>query len=396
VKKSFLTLIIAIVLLIGTNSIVNAEPETKNTLHVSYADDTAQSYLVLVDVHQKYTISQSYSWIKDQTSRYNLVSYSLDNGVNVPIPRVARGNFTLDIPMDSSHNVVFFAVPQYPIAINGTATFSPPSPTADNWFDANSDITISLPTTIEIQQGSIREQLTGYSVDQSDTQIIPRKESGIFSTQMHMSSAHNLDFTSILQYHISVISQYGTTIGGGWYDAGSTATISANSPDEFLVRHVVTGWQGHNIKSDSNSAKLVVDAPGTVTAVWSTDYSQAIVIGIIPIGAASVFFVIRNKRKRHYVSVDTVQTPVQSTQTLQEIKPHEEEIKQTLEVIKQTLYDIKQSPEETKSNIDDNYSEEINNYILQKAVEKLDSVRAAGVISDMRYNVLKEKLEKDK
>jgi hypothetical protein len=395
VKKSFLVLIIAIVLLVGTNSIVNAEPETKNTLHVSYADGTAQSYSVLVDVHQKYTIGQSYSWIKDQTSRYNLVSYSIDNGVNVPIPRVARGNFTLDIPTDSSHNVVFFAVPQYPIAINSTATFSPPSPTADNWFDANSDITISLPTTIEIQQGSIRQQITGYSVDQSDTQIIPRKESGIFSTQMHMSSAHNLDFSSILQYHISVISQYGTAIGSGWYDASSTATISVNPPDEFLVRHVVTGWQGHNIKSDSNSAKLVVDAPGTVTAVWSTDYGQAIVIGIIPIGAASVFFVIRNKQKKQPVGVDTVQTPVQPTQTLQEIKPREEEIKQTLEDIKQTLEDIKQPTEEIKSNVDDNYSEEISNYILQKAFEKLDSMRAAGVISDTRYNVLKEKLEKD-
>jgi len=389
-------LIIAIVLLIGTNSIVNAEPETKNTLNVSYRDNTVQSYSVLVDAHQKYTISQSYSWVKDQTSRYNLVSYSIDNGENVPIPRVARGNFTLDIPMDSSHNVVFSAVAQYPVAINVTATFSPPSPTADNWFDANSDITISLPTTIEIQQGSIRQQLTVYSVDQSDTQIIPRKESGAFSTQMHMSSAHSLDFTSITQYHISVISQYDTVIGGGWYDAGSTAIISVNPSDEFLVRHVLTGWEGHNIKSDSNFAKIVVDAPETVTAVWSTDYSQAIVIGIIPIGAISIFFVIRNKRKRHSVSVDTVQTPIQPTQTLQEIKPHTEEIKQTLEVIKQTLEDIKQPTEEIKSNVDDNYSEEINNYILQKAVEKLDSMRAAGVISDMRYNVLKEKLEKDK
>lgn len=389
-------LIIAIVLLIDTNSIVNAESETKNTLHVNYTGDTAQSYSVLVDAHQKYTISQSYSWVKDQTSRYSLVSYFIDNGENVPIPRVARGNFTLDIPMDSSHNVVFSAVAQYPVAINVTATFSPPSPTADNWFDANSDITISLPTTIEIQQGSIRQQLIGYSVDQSDTQIIPKKESGIFSTQMHMSSAHNLDFTSIMQYHISVISQYGTAIGGGWYDAGSTATISVNPPDEFLVRHVVTGWEGQNIKSDSNSAKLVVDAPDTVTAVWSTDYSQAIVMGIIPTGAASIFFVIRNKRKRHSVSVDTIQTPVQPTQTLQEIKPHTEEIKQTLEVIKQTLEDIKQPAEEIKSNVDDNYSEEINNYILQKAVEQLDSMRAAGAISDMRYNVLKEKLEKDK
>ena len=389
-------LIIAIVLLIGTNSIVNAELENKNTLHVSYADDTAQSYSVLVDAHQKFTISQSYSWVKDQTSRYSLVSYSMDNGVNVPIPRVARGNFTLDIPMDSSHNVVFFAVPQYPIAINGTATFSPPSPTVDNWFDANSDITVSLPTTIEIQHDSIRGQLTGYSVDQSDTQIIPRKESGTFTTQMHMSSAHSLDFTSITQYHITVISQYSTAIGGGWYDAGSTATIGVNPPDEFLVHHVVTGWEGHNVKSDGNSAKLVVDAPGAITVVWSTDYSQALVIGIIPAGAASIFFVIRNKRKRHSVSVDTVQIPVQTTQTLQEIKPHTEEIKQTLEVIKQTLEDIKQSPAETKSSLDDNYSEEINNYILQKAVEKLDSMRAAGIISDMRYNALKEKLEKDK
>ena len=376
-------------MLIGTNSSVNAEPENKNTLHVSYTGDTGQSYSVLADAHQKYTVSQSYSWVKDQTSRYNLVSYSIDNGGNVSIQRVARGNFTLDIPMDSSHNVVFSAVPQYPVSTNGTVTFSPPSPTEDNWFDANSDITISLPSTIEIQQGSIRQQITGYSVDQSDTQTIPRNESEIVNVQIHMSSAHNIDFISTIQYHISVISQYGTVTGNGWYDAGSTATMNVNPHDEFLVHHVVTGWEGHNIKSNGDSVELIVNAPGAITVVWSTDYSQAIVIGIIPIGAISIFFIVKNKQKRHSVNVDIIQTPVPLTQTLPETKPHSEEITQTLE-------DIKQAPEETKLNNDNNYSKEINNYILQKTIEKIDSMHTTGVISDAKYNVLKEKLEKDR
>ena len=43
--------------------------------------------------------------------RYNLVSYTLD-GEKVKISRTARGDFTLSVPTDSSHSIVFSAVQQ--------------------------------------------------------------------------------------------------------------------------------------------------------------------------------------------------------------------------------------------------------------------------------------------
>ncbi len=117
---------------------------SQNTLQVSFVDNTALSYEIELDSNEIYTLSQKYSWVRDQNSRYNLVSYSLDDQDFSNISRQSRGNFILDIPADSSHTVVFSAVTQYPVSIQGVNeySFSPKSPTNDNWFDAKSEIKI--------------------------------------------------------------------------------------------------------------------------------------------------------------------------------------------------------------------------------------------------------------
>ena len=117
---------------------------SQNTLQVSFVDNTALSYEIELDSNEIYTLSQKYSWVRDQNSRYNLVSYSLDDQDFSHISRQSRGNFILDIPADSSHTVVFSAVTQYPVSIQGVNeySFSPKSPTSDNWFDAKSEIKI--------------------------------------------------------------------------------------------------------------------------------------------------------------------------------------------------------------------------------------------------------------
>jgi len=124
-----------------TNSGISSE----NMLHVSFEKNTASSYDVNLDPEKKFILEQSYSWIRDQNSRYNLHSYSIDGQEFVPVSRLARGTFTLDITTDSSHSVVFSAVIQYPVSIDGADnySFSPKSPTNDNWFDAKSEILIT-------------------------------------------------------------------------------------------------------------------------------------------------------------------------------------------------------------------------------------------------------------
>jgi len=43
-----------------------------NTLHVSFENNVAPSYEVNLDPNEKFILSQSYSWIRDQNSRGNL------------------------------------------------------------------------------------------------------------------------------------------------------------------------------------------------------------------------------------------------------------------------------------------------------------------------------------
>ncbi len=369
------------IFLCSISSIVNAAAqnidianlESKNKLYVSYANNTAPGYEVSVSSDTKYTVSQSYSWVRDQTSRYNLVSYSIDEGKQIPIVRQARGNFTLDITMETLHAVVFVAVPQYPIDVSEfDVIFSPPSPTNDNWFDAYSEITVSAPNTKEIEKGKQRAQLTGWSIDGSDLRTIPRTESGMFTTPtIHMSSSHKLDFTYVTQYNLEIVSQYGTVTGGGWHDKESTATVSVKAPDEFLVRHIFSGWEGSKIKPNGQSATVLMDSPKIIVAAWTTDYGQLAVLGIIP--AAVAGFVILRKRQRQTPSAIETQPEVSPTEARQDTSAYTE----------------------AKQQFDENYTKEIDEYILQKSIEKLDSMHSRGLLDETRYAQIKERLEKE-
>ncbi|MFQ5476427.1 MAG: hypothetical protein ACE5DT_05280 [Nitrosopumilus sp.] len=137
----------------------------QNTLQVSFVNNTATSFSIDLDSYETFTLNQKYSWVRDQNSRYNLVSYSLDGQDFSNILRQSRGDFILDIPTDSSHTVVFLAVTQYPVSIQGVNEYSlsPKSPTNDNWFDAKSEIKILdiasnneglIPYEVEYWEGS--------------------------------------------------------------------------------------------------------------------------------------------------------------------------------------------------------------------------------------------------
>jgi hypothetical protein len=81
--------------------------EAKNTLTVNYFDNYDAPYELEIDSDQSYLLSQSYSWVRDQSSRYNLIGYSVDGSDIIEISRKSRGNFTFDVAMDVPHSIVF-------------------------------------------------------------------------------------------------------------------------------------------------------------------------------------------------------------------------------------------------------------------------------------------------
>jgi hypothetical protein len=274
---------------------------SKISIKVSYLNNTSKSYEIFTGNSQKFTISQKYSWSVDNDTRFNLISYSVDNKPFTTIHRASNGNFTLKLETNSNHSVIFSTIPQFKIITDGIdkINFLPISPTNDNWFDAGSDLQIIVPYMIQSDQENIRKQLSGWSLDSPDINVITRQESGIYkSPVIHMSTSHRIFLGYTVQYHINVISNFGRALGTGWYDSGTITTVSVIPGDDMLVKHFFTGWQGSVIGSGyQESVNVLSDSPKTLVANWFVDYTNVSITGIILI-AFLVSFVIYWKRRQ--------------------------------------------------------------------------------------------------
>ncbi|HEU5487585.1 MAG TPA: hypothetical protein VFV16_02065 [Candidatus Nitrosotalea sp.] len=270
------------------------------TINVNYANDTSYAYTIHASTHQKYTIYQKHSWTTDGISRYNLQAYSIDNGPVIPINRSSSGNFTLDLTSDTNHSILFIAKQQFEVSLQGTsnAIFSPTSPTNDNWFDADSDVQFIVPYIISSDNNYTRQQIVGWSLDSSDINIISNQASDTFkSPVIHMSEPHTIDLKYKTQYYVNVITNFGRTLGTGWYNSGTIVDITALPGNDVLINHVFLGWQGPVIGNiNQESTEISVDSPKILVANWSADYTN-ISMTVIIIIAVIVILTIYLKRK---------------------------------------------------------------------------------------------------
>lgn len=357
-------------------------------LQVNYAENTADSYTLFVD-SGRYSISQSYSWVRDEASRYSLASYSIDGGPYVEIPRKARGNFMLDMAMDSGHTVVFQAMVQYPVSAIADhedleIIFSLPSPTGDEWFDVGSDIAVTVSNKENTGSPDIRQRIASWSLDNSKRSVGSEVESS-FTAPIRVASAHQVKFESQTQYYVRVVTDQGTESGEGWYDEGSQATVSVDNDDLFTV-HVFDGWDDSGVSLKEKTETLLVDSPKTLTAKWRPDYSRLAGIAIAPIGGAIAVILLKKRSLdvAERTSAKERPPPINKFQQLSASAP--------LLAIQQTAREAQES--KSPSNTDDSkYSREITGYALQKSVEKLQSLRTSGLVSDTKYSKVNEKLE---
>lgn len=375
--KAVYAFVILVVLFFGVSQseIVFAQLG-QNRLSVSFENDVAPRYEVSLNPNEKYILSQGYSWVRDQTSRYNLVSYSIDGSQHIPIPRIARGDFTLDIKTDSSRAIVFRAVPQFPIEVSGADVFffTPESPTQDNWFDLDSKISVVVPKGSETEEGKIRKAITGWSLDKTKMQVVLNDDTEFFNTPtIQMSNFHTVDFTTQTQYKLDVLSQFGTTTGSGWYNKGSEVTVSVVPPADVLIRNVIERWEGPDVESRGNSATLVINGPTTVQAVWSTDYTPLILLILIPAGVGFYFF---RKRKQVVVS-----------------PPQVVQVQQVSQVARSPIGKPQSEKKYVAQHFDFKYSSDLTNLTKQKTIEKLEKMCAAKLMSESRLVEIKKKLE---
>ncbi len=344
-----------------------AQFSNQNTVKVSFEDNVSPSYELPLVSGQTFTLTQNHSWVQDETSRYNLVSYTLD-GESVKISRTARGDFTLNIPTDSSHSVVFSAVPQYALSIEGTNDFSflPSSPTNDNWFDVGTEVSVNVQKTTEIEPNKVRQEITGWSLDKEEFWNIEDDGSTSFTTPpILMNEYHQIDFFNTFQYKLNVISNTGETTGSGWYEQGVTVPIGINAGGDGLVLNTLSEWEGTDVEYDGNTAQVFIDGPITVTAKVEKNYSLLIGVIVVPILIAG--FVAAKKIKRRPPVIEE--------------KPVEKVVERIIE----------KSVEAPKKQYSDKYDEKISVYLSEQIKSKIEEMHSSGIISDSKYSKIKEK-----
>ena len=354
-------LVLTIIFASLTSDFAYGQFSNQNTLKVSFENNLLPSYDVPLVSGQTYTLSQNHSWVQDETSRFNLVSYTLD-GETVKLSRTARGDFTLTVPTDSSHNLVFSAVTQYALSVEGTNDFSflPSSPTNDNWFDAGTEVSVNVQKTTEIEPNKVRQEITGWSLDKAEFWNVENDGSTSFTTPpITLNEYHQVDFFTAYQYKLNVISDSGETTGSGWYEQGETVPINIDAGSDGLILNSVSGWEGADITYDGNVAQVFIDGPVTVSTKIEKNYSLLVGMIVIPI---LIIGVIGYRKLKNRVPL------------VVEEKPVERIVEKVIERV-----------EEPEKKYEDGYDEKLSEYLSEQIKSKLDEMQSSGIISDKKF-----------
>lgn len=204
----------------------------------------------------------------------SIVSFSLTS-VIVPLSASERyvfaywtGAFSGAAPsgavtMDSGKTVIANYQLEYYLRVS----VNPPgvaAPAGDGWYRPGESVVVDAVAPSVSGGEGVRYLFQHWTIDD-----VPVSGN---SVQVTMDIPHTVVARYKTQYKLTVSSDYGTVQGGGWYDAGSSATFSVTTPVDisYGVRQVFERWTGDS-QPTSPAATITMDSPHAVTAVWKTD-----------------------------------------------------------------------------------------------------------------------------
>ncbi len=127
------------------------------------------------------------------------------------------------------------------------------------------------------------------------------------------SSDVQLSAKYVRQFRVSTHANSGRTIGSGWYDEGSTATLTALPPpatQDWLFQDTpkFVGWTG-SVTSTVPTISLLVDSPKLLVAEWTRDSPEGyalpvLVLGSVTLALTLMFQVTSFKRRRSQRTAD--------------------------------------------------------------------------------------------
>jgi hypothetical protein len=235
----------------GVGAVSGAGTYNKGTV----APFSITSPTVTEQAGQRYVFS---SWSGDFTGTSPSGTVTLDSAKTVV------ANYQLQNYLDVS------ASPQGIVSVTGAG-----------WYPSDASVTVgSVPLTIPGAEGT-QYVFQGWTID-----AVPASGNTLSIT---MDKPHSVVAQYKTQYLLTVSSEYGTTRGAGWYDAGSTATFSVTPrvDTSYGVSQVFDRWTGA-LESTQSTGTITMNSPSTVVAVWRTDSTvQYATIGVA-VGAVFV------------------------------------------------------------------------------------------------------------
>jgi len=139
------------------------------------------------------------------------------------------------------------------------STHGNPTPAAGvHLYDTQTEITASVISPVDGGEG-IRYVCTGWT----GTGDVPGSGTDT-SVTFTITQTSTITWQWKTQYYLTIISSHGNVIGAGWYDAGTTANWSVNSP--------VAGTPGVQYVATPSSGNILMDGPKTITVNWVTQY----------------------------------------------------------------------------------------------------------------------------
>jgi len=196
------------------------------------------------------------------------------------------------LSMDRPKTVQANYIDQYLLAVDYTPAdiVGSYNETRAGWYDTNSDVQLGpAPTIISISPVE-RLQFSGWTDGGS--------LSGNISYAVSMDRPRNVTLSYATQYYLNVQSTYGTVSGSGWYNKGTTATITGpTSSGSWPITYTLTGWivnpPNVGIAGGGGSWNVIVNGPYVVQAQWSMDYLPLIMLfavagTVTTVGAATV------------------------------------------------------------------------------------------------------------
>ena len=254
-----------------------------------------------------------YSAVWNQTStgsRQSVVSYSVDGLGNTNVARSGNGNFTIPLSMTQAHKIALTSVIQYLLAVVGypQAAGSPPSPTGDNYFDAGSKVTLTVPRLWNgTSAPGTREVLTSYSFDALPPVNVPSSSTSasFTTTAVTFNQPHILVFNGLLEYQVafqffdglgrSSVQPSDVQIGVG------NATVDVQGQSVWLMNGtsfsvVSVTWEGSSVGTSPSQRYLVKAAPLNVTldtAIYTASLKVVDLLGL-PVSGAQVSMILAN------------------------------------------------------------------------------------------------------